>query len=646
MGENVNDSLFSIALLDDAWRRVKAKGGSAGVDGIDLGVFESDLSENLDSLLADVNGGVYRSQAYRAVDIPKPTGGHRRIVIATIRDRVLQTASTALLHPYLEPILHPCSYAYRQGVGVHDALGKIVEYRERGLRCVVRADVEQFFDRVNHDLLFDQIQRAGVADGLAGLVRMWLTNVIVDRSESIPNTVGLPQGLPISPLLANLYLTPFDRRIVEAGWKLVRYADDLAICCPDNANGQLALDECQAALNLLRLNLSADKSSVTSFDQGFEFLGARFQDNDLIPAVAHPYEAEFKPPPRAPRRPPVQALPYQLMRTLYLQQQGSSLGCHGKRLVVTRSEKTLLDMPAHHIDQVFVFGRINITTPAMTFCLEQGIPIHLFSGRGRYFGVIRRIADANAVLRRAQYTCADDTARRLAFATAIVRAKIANDRSLLQHHARNHPETGLAEIVEDLRGSIDRIVQCADIAQLRGIEGNAAATFYRGFARCLRGALTFTHRSRRPPTDPINSLLSFGYTILFHNCYGYMTARGFDTAIGLFHEPGRGHPALVSDLIEEFRAPVVDAVVLAVVNRGLFNPGDFYIGEGQPQPCLMQDQARVRFIEALEQKMQSLVSHPDVNHPVDWRRVMDLQILRLRRFMEGAIDHYQPYLTE
>lgn len=633
--------------LESAWRRVKSKGGAAGVDGIDLPTFEADLTANIDSLLADLSQGVYLPQAYRAVDIPKQSGGYRRIVIATVRDRVLQAAVTTLLQPLIEPILHPCSYAYRHGVGVHDALGKVVEYRQRGLRHAARADVEQFFDRVDHAVLLDQLHFADVDKELIDLITRWLKAPVSDRLQTAPNTIGLPQGLPISPILANLYLTPFDRRVVEAGWKLVRYADDFVICCADADACALALAECRAALASLKLNLSEEKTAVTSFDEGFEYLGARFQGDDLIPAVAHPYEADFAPPPpRRPGRPPAQALPYASMRTLYLQQQGSALGCHGKRLVVTRNEKTLLDMPAHHIDQVFVFGRVHITTPAMTFCLSRGIPIHLFSGRGHYFGVIRRIADANAHLRKAQYDCAANDEKRLAFAREIVRAKISNDRALLSHHYRNHPEVDLPKCLDELRSGLERTQECQDLAQLRGIEGSSAAAFYRGFAQCLRGALSFSHRSRRPPTDPVNSLLSFGYTILFHNCYSYMTARGFDTAIGLYHEPGRGHPALVSDLMEELRAPVVDSVVLAVINRRMFAPADFYLGEGDPQPCLMQDQARVRFIEALEDKMQGQVSHPDVSHPVDWRRVVDLQVLRLRRFLEGAVDRYQPYLWE
>ncbi len=131
--------------------------------------------------------------------------------------------------------------------------------------------------------------------------------------------------------------------------------------------------------------------------------------------------------------------------------------------------------------------------------------------------------------------------------------------------------------------------------------------------------------------------------MLYHNIHGYVLARGLDPAVGLFHETRSGHQALVSDLLEEFRALVVDALVLNVANRGAFEEGDFYLAPGTPQPCLMKDEARHRFIEAFEDKLAELLHHPDVEHEVDWRRVLDLQTLRFRRFVQGAVDAYVPF---
>lgn len=647
MNDTAPGSLFTRALLEDAWHRVRDRSAAAGVDGVSPDVFGLDLAAQVNALLGDLAAGVYTPQACRAVDIPKTGGGHRRVVIPTVRDRVAQAAACALLQPHIEPLLHPCSYAYRAGVGVHDALLKVAEYRNRGLVHVLRADIARFFDTVRHDLLLRQLELAEVPGPLRALVSAWITGLIAAPGEpALPNPLGLPQGLPVSPLLANLYLTPFDRRIVEAGWKLVRYADDFTVCCGAPEDAETARAECAAALDPLGLTLAPDKTHTASFEAGFEYLGARFQGGDVVPAVAHPYEADFAPPPRAPRRPPSQTAPAQILRTLYLQQQGSTLGCHGGRLVVSRAEKTLLDLHARHVDQVFIFGRVHITTPAMQFCLRSGIPVHLFSGRGRYCGVLRRFSDPDYALRRAQFLLREDPVRRLAFARAVVAAKVANARALYMRQARNHPSAELDTFLDGLAGVSERVAACDDMDQLRGVEGAAAAVAWRAFGACLRGSLPFTHRSRRPPADPVNSLLSFGYALLFHNAYGVLTARGLDTSMGLFHEPGRGHPALVSDLVEEFRAPVVEALVLSVVNAGRFGPEDFYHDDGEPRACLLKDDARARYLAAFEEKMAALRSHPDAPHPVEWRTIIDLQARRLRRFVEGVVADYRPFLTE
>lgn len=155
--------------------------------------------------------------------------------------------------------------------------------------------------------------------------------------------------------------------------------------------------------------------------------------------------------------------------------------------------------------------------------------------------------------------------------------------------------------------------------------------------------MKFTHRNCRPPADPVNSLLSFAYTLTFYNIVSYLHARGLDPALGIYHEMSQGHPALASDLLEEFRAPVVDALVISVINRNQIGPADFHYAEGNPQPCLLRDEARARFLHAFEEKMSELHAHPDAAHPVDWRRTIDLQVCRLLRYIQGAVSEYRPF---
>lgn len=643
--DHIGDSELNRAILEEAWHRVHSRRGAPGVDGISVEAYDSDLSAQLNALLTDLQNGNYTPQSYRAVDIPKSSGGYRRIVIATVRDRVLQSALTIVLQPTVESLLHPCSFAYRRGIGVQDALLKVVEYRKRGFQAVLRGDIENFFDSVRHDLLMEQLQAADIDEPYMNLIKKWLKAEVEDRFGCKTIELGLPQGLPISPLLANLYLTPFDRALVDGGWKLVRYADDMAVCCTDGDSVQSAREEADRALAPLGLRLSKEKTKSETFAKGFMFLGAKFIQDQLIPAMPHPYEADFTPPPRpkGPRRPPAQTVPHMLMRTLYIQQQGSRLGCHGDRLVVSRSNSTLLDIPVHYVDQVFTFGRVHITAPAMSFCLYKGIPIHLFTARARYNGVLQRMRDCGLIWLRGQFEACEQQDRRLLFSQAVVAAKVSSCRNLLKQHVRNHPEVDLEQEIQELGRWVNRIPEADNLDQLRGFEGNAAGIYYRGLSKCFRSPFTFSRRVRRPPTDPINSLLSFGYTLTLYNVHSYICARGLSPFAGLFHEPRADHPALASDLLEELRAPIVDSLILSLANRAELSPDDFYFAEGKPQPCFLRDEPRCKFIAAFEERMMSLRRHPDVQFEVDWRRIIDLQVLRFRRYVAGAVERYIPY---
>ncbi len=642
------NELFSLDRLEEAWGRVQENGGAGGVDGVSLAHFEAGLSQELAALAHDLTQGVCRPLPYRAVYVPKPDGGRRRLVIAAVRDRVAMTAAVLWLQPRLEPLFHPCSFAYRPGRGVHDALAKVAEYRDRGLVHVLRADIESFFDTVDHEVLASLLGTAGIDDAVIALLRQWLVCAVADGEVCAPATIGLPQGLPIAPLLANLYLTPFDRAMIDGGWKLTRYADDFVVCCAAPEDPPRALLSAMQALAPLKLRLKDSKTETTSFDPGFSFLGAGFVGDDILPATPHPYEEAFAPPPAfvPPRDVPPSGVPSVRLRTLYVQQQGAYVGRHGGRLVVSREGQTLLDLPAHQIDQVFLFGRVHISSAAMAFCLMRRMPVHIFSGTGRYHGALLAVDGAEFHVERAQYRLLDDAPRRLAAASAMVHGKIANSMALLRRHERNHPDTKLAEVLARMEDCRTRAETAADMDTLRGLEGAAAAAHFEGFARCLRGACAFSHRNRHPPLDPVNSLLSFGYTLLLYQLQSCLAARGIDPAVGIFHESGRGHPALASDLVEELRAPVVDSLVLAVVNRRQFVPDDFYRAPGEPQPCLLKDEPRGRYLQAFEEKLAETVPHPEANGPADWRHVIELQTGRLRRYILGESAAYAPFMME
>ncbi len=177
---------------------------------------------------------------------------------------------------------------------------------------------------------------------------------------------------------------------------------------------------------------------------------------------------------------------------------------------------------------------------------------------------------------------------------------------------------------------------------MRGFEGAAAAKYFPAFVSLLKDPMGFTHRNRQPPTDPVNSMLSFGYTLLFYNIFSLIKSHGLHPYVGFFHEMRSGHPALASDLIEEFRAPIVESLVLYLVNSKILSAKDFALPKEPGLPCLLSDEARKLFIHHFEQKMNSSITHPHTDFKVDYRRCINLQVVEMARCIKGEAAEYRP----
>jgi CRISPR-associated protein Cas1 len=327
-------------------------------------------------------------------------------------------------------------------------------------------------------------------------------------------------------------------------------------------------------------------------------------------------------------------------RTLYIQEQGSVLARDDERLVVKKEGEILLEVPAAKIDQIFVFGNCTITTPAMTYCLKEDIPIVLFSSRGNYYGIIDSPLGDNVSLHRQQFIRAADQEFCLATAKTIIAAKLHNSRLFLQRHQRRKQIPAVATAIERLSEISVRLPRAATVEEVNGYEGAGAAQYFAALGQLVDPAFQFSHRTRQPPTDPVNSLLSLGYTLLFYNLYALIVARGLHPYVGHLHLIRDRHPALASDLIEEFRAPIVDSLVLYLVNSKIFTPADFSrLPDG---PCLLKDAARKTFLRSFEQKMATQITHPHTGVVVDYRRCLDLQVSQMAEWIRGEVSAYQP----
>ncbi len=276
----------------------------------------------------------------------------------------------------------------------------------------------------------------------------------------------------------------------------------------------------------------------------------------------------------------------------------------------------------------------------MRFCLKRRVPIYLLNGNGRYYGAIDSFQTDPVKLHKQQFRQSDDEDFCLKIAKEIIRCKISNSLVVLRRHARHRDLPAFEQAVSELRRIIPTLAVAQTLDQVRGYEGYAANLYFQAIATAIDPDWRFTKRVKRPPTDPINAMLSFGYTLLFYNVFSLLRLHGLNPHVGFLHPIRMGHPALVSDMVEEFRALIVDAVVLNLVLNRRLSPTDF---SAQPDTlaCRLNDSARRKFIHALEKKMNAGVTHPNSGLKLDYRRCIAHQTRYLASVIRGKEPTYR-----
>jgi group II intron reverse transcriptase/maturase len=268
--------LIDLDRMHRAFRAVKRNRGAAGVDKVSIRAFEANLDDNLAALMFDLKHGRYRATPLRRAYIPKGEGKLRPLGIPTVRDRVAQEVVRSILEPIFEPLFSEFSFGFRPRRNAHQALEALRAAHADGFKWVVDADIQAFFDNIPHDLILNRVAER-VADGnILRLIREFLSAGVWEGAEFRPSTSGTPQGGVISPLLANIVLDLLDQRLTQSGLRFVRYADDFVVLCRSHTLAKQALAFVDTVLREeLGLSLSPDKTKVTSFLEGFDFLGFR-----------------------------------------------------------------------------------------------------------------------------------------------------------------------------------------------------------------------------------------------------------------------------------------------------------------------------------------------------------------------------------
>lgn len=337
-----------------------------------------------------------------------------------------------------------------------------------------------------------------------------------------------------------------------------------------------------------------------------------------------------------------------LLNTLYVSSQGSYLHVQGETVVVEQEKNKVLQLPIHTIGGVVCFGNVLCSPFLLGLCAERGVAVSFLSEHGRFLASVHGPVSGNVLLRRRQYRMADDAEETRAIAANVVSAKLANCRIVMNRTLRDHGDRVDAEALRAGSAAIDRILdtvpKAADTDAVRGFEGLAAAEYFAAFNHLIldqKEAFVFRERSRRPPLDAVNALLSFIYTILAHDVRSALETVGLDPAVGFLHRDRPGRPGLALDLMEEFRPVIADRLVLSLINRRQVGPKGFT--RAANGAVTMDADTRKAVLVEYQTRKQDEVFHPYIEETVPIGLLFFIQANLMARHIRGDIDGYPPF---
>jgi CRISPR-associated protein Cas1 len=343
---------------------------------------------------------------------------------------------------------------------------------------------------------------------------------------------------------------------------------------------------------------------------------------------------------------------------MYVIDQGANLVKKGNLLVAEKMGQTLHEIHAFKVNQVILMGNIQISAPTVAFLLQEGIDTVFLSFHGKYRGRLVAKFGKNIILRKMQFDRMGDQAFSLNLAKKYVGGKLENQRVLLRRHNQELRNEDITASLHDIRMMLERVASAENFDRLRGMEGKGTAAFFRGLRKAIRAeGMHFNDRSRRPPRDPVNVLLSFGYTLLANTVQSALDVVGFDPFMGCLHAVDYGRPSLVLDLMEEFRPVLVDSLVLRVVNRNVIKPRDFFKQEEvepppagvelespgrEDYPILLSHVGMKKFITQYEARVREKTFYLRLEKRIEFRDVVLEQARLLARHVRGE-EAYEPY---
>ena len=665
------DQISDPLTLAEAFGRVRRNGGGPGGDSETLMRFIASTPARFGQISAQLRSGHYRPGPVRRVSVPKPSGGRRQLAIPCVADRVVMTAVANLLSQLLEPEFEPESYGYRPGRSARQAVERVAFLRRSGYAWVVDGDIKAFFDNVPHHLLLPRLAPFVPDARLMELIADWLEAMGVEGR-------GLPQGSPLSPVLANFYLDAADEALTDGPVRLVRYADDFVLLARTEKEAEAALAKARTVFGALGLELHAEKTRVVPFDREFTFLGKLFVRSlvldapDVRPAEALPDLPEPPEPPvhrriRGRDLPPPGPVrmdtepgdagaldarrpsdaPAARLRPLYVHEAGRRLSTEGHAFIVVEDGRQLLVLPPAQVDRIELGRHVVLDDAAARLAMAEGVPIAYVDGHGSTMGRLQPVfARSHGRLHLAQAALALDPARRFAMARSIVANRIASQRAVLKRLDSRRKLPQIAEAVEQLKRLRNRVAEALDVTTVQdamALEAAAGRLYWPTLGACMLHGLAFRHRTRQPAGDPPNVVLNWLSWLLARDLGALAERHGLHTGFGCLHMEREDGDPLVYDLMEAFRAPLTEGLTVYLFNNQILRADQFLDNGGDGFQIAAEGRRRlVRAWEHWLEKLDRPVKSRRTGDETSWRGLMEEEMLAFAAHVRGH-EVFSPY---
>ena len=338
-----------------------------------------------------------------------------------------------------------------------------------------------------------------------------------------------------------------------------------------------------------------------------------------------------------------------LLNTLFITSEDIYLSLDGENVVANRDKKELARYPLHTLSGILSFSYSGASPALMGACAQREISLAFCTPRGKFLARVSGESSGNVLLRRMQYRMADDPVQSCLIARNMIFGKVHNARWSVERTRRDHAlrvdEEALAQTSQVLKDLLPPISEETSLESLRGLEGSGATAYFRALGHMIlanKETFSFQTRTRRPPLDPFNALLSFAYSLLANDCASALESVGLDSYVGFLHRDRPGRTSLALDLMEELRPCFADRFVLTLINNRMVTASDFQYREGGA--VLLTDDARRTFLKSWQERKQETITHPYLGEKLPWGLVPYIQALLLARYIRGDLDAYPPFL--